>query len=201
MVEIELLGSLKQFQMQLPPKINIKFATEAIRSIGKQIPEFVSELYASEARGYDYQLIIDDGIELEKETIERRIKRKLTIVPVVRGSSNVFKVITGVALIGLSLLVPAGILGVSASTIGSFGLALGVGGVVGMLTPTSDSSSTSGTNLDAGSGTRTVQGTPVPVIFGEVYVELKTILSSWADNGAVAVNFVPEENSALIYNS
>lgn len=93
---------------------------------------------------------------------------ELHFVPVVEGSSNVFRIILGVILIAASFI--PGLQG-AAPYLFSAGVGLALGGIVGLMTPipkigNQDYSNGLISNIFQGQQNVTTQGGPVPLVFG-----------------------------------
>lgn len=186
MIEIELLGELEQFG-PIPP-LNVRSTAEAIRFISDQIPAF-REFLASTASSA-YQVIVD-GIEILEEQLEFPAFKKIIIQPVVAGASNIAKVILGVALLGLSILIPGGFLGIGAATIGSFGVSLAIGGLIGALQPPpQEQKNESSYLLDANGQPKSSQGQSMPVLVGERIIQ-GLVISIWVDNENIPIDYTP----------
>jgi predicted phage tail protein len=191
MVEIELLGELSKFDV---PPLNIRSVPEAIRLISAQLPEFKAELMS----GIDYRVIVD-GDEVDENTIEHPALTKITIVPVISGSSAIGRIIGGIALIGLSFLVAAPILGISASMIQATGIAMALGGISSLLAPTESSANQNSYILNPGDVSRPNQGLPVPVIYGSPWIDNPPAISVVVDNENIPVDYVPQGTGLLIF--
>jgi predicted phage tail protein len=186
MIEIELLGELEQFG-PIPP-LNVRSPAEAIKFISDQVPAFREFLASTQANAYQ---VIVDGCDILEEHLNFPALKKIIIQPVIAGASNFGKIILGVALLGLSLLVPAGILGISAATIGSFGVSLVIGGLIGALQqPAQEQKNEASYQLDANGQPRSSQGQSVPVLVGERIIQ-GLVISISISNENIAVGYVP----------
>jgi predicted phage tail protein len=185
-IEIELLGELEQFG-PIPP-LNVRSPAEAIRFISDQIPAFKDFLASTQASAYQ---VIVDGVDILAEHLIFPALKKITIQPVIAGASNVARIILGVALLGLSLLVPGGFLGISAATIGSFGVSVAIGGLIGVLQPPAQEQKNEASyQLDASGQPRSSQGQSVPVLVGERIIQ-GLVISISISNENIAVGYTP----------
>jgi predicted phage tail protein len=192
MVTIELLGNLSRFDV---PALNVRSVPEAIRLISAQLPEFKEELL----RGADYRVIVD-GNDIDEDLIDHPALSKITIVPVVSGASAVGRILGGIALIGLSFLVAAPILGISAGTIGSVGIAMALGGLSSLLAPDQPSSGNQNSYIiNPGDISRPNQGLPVPVIYGSPWIDNPPAISVVVENENIPVDYVPQGATLLIF--
>lgn len=161
MVEIELLGKLKKYDVDT--KLNVRSVPAAIRLISAQYPEFQSDIRESARHGIGYRVVVD-GDEIDEETIAHPVLRKITIVPVVSGSSALGRIIGGIALIGLSTI-SGGVLGIASSTFLSVGIAVALGGVASLLTPTASNNNNQNSFLLDPAVGQSSQGKPVPIAY------------------------------------
>lgn len=180
MVKIKLLGELgrkfgREFDLQIDTPI------EAIRAIGCQVRGFLEYLEQSSNNGVGYQLVTTDPFGLTEEQLGWYVRGEyLIIAPRLELEGGVFRIIAGVALVGLALAVPGGVFGVSATTIGLMGASLILGGISQLLTPkpkATDSKKDDSFLIDRAAETGR-QGSPVPIWIGECYIQDLTVLSS-----------------------
>jgi predicted phage tail protein len=178
---IRIYGRLAKRLKRRKFEAEVSTAAEAIRFLLANFPEFEPEL----AKGHykvsagSYNLTLD---ELHHPTGSHEI----CIVPVIAGAGGeglgIGQILLGVALIAVSLLVPAAAVG-GMTALGLLGGALVLGGVATMLTPVPQAAipgtSTSGvdTKTDprksysfSGIQNTSRQGLPVPIVYGETLV-------------------------------
>jgi predicted phage tail protein len=161
LIKISLLGQLGQL-FGKTWNLDVQTPAEAIRAIAVQTPGFADYLNTNQ----EYEVIVDDGDDF---VLESQINRTISFCPYIAGSGAVGRIILGVALIGASLLIPGGILGVASTTIGLFGASMILGGITQLLSPQeqNDSEGKESFLYDASGVSRAVQGAPVPLLYGE----------------------------------
>jgi predicted phage tail protein len=207
--EIRLYGPLAKFVGQRKFLAEISSAGEAIRMLLANFPGLERHM------ADQYYKVIVDSHESDLDEIHYPASQTIKIVPVLGGAGGgTGKILAGVALVAFALIAgPAagGFLGLGASAfgtaatattafsgfvlgagaaavIGSVGVALVLGGVSQLLSPTpqlgqigpasqSRNTTTEGTEIDpqesysfSGIQNTSRQGTPVPVVYGETIV-------------------------------
>ena len=207
--EIRLYGPLAKFIGQRKFLAEISSAGEAIRMLLANFPGLERHM------ADQYYKVIVDSHESDLDEIHYPASQTIKIVPVLGGAGGgTGKILAGVALVAFALIAgPAagGFLGLGASAfgtaatattafsgfilgagaaavIGSVGVALVLGGVSQLLSPTpqlgqigpasqSRNTTTEGTEIDpqesysfSGIQNTSRQGTPVPVVYGETIV-------------------------------
>lgn len=148
----------------------VQSVAEAIRAMSIMIPGFEAELMGSKDRGIAYAVFIGKE-NIERDQLHNPVGSKtIKISPMIRGSKHggLFSLIVGVVLI----------------VVGSFadmpqlvtaGISMVAGGVVQLLSPVQNISSknnpANGTSYNFnGPVNTTVQGNPVPLLYGELIV-------------------------------
>jgi predicted phage tail protein len=207
--EVKLYGALAKFVGQRRFLAEINSAGEAIRMLLANFPGLERHM------ADQYYKVIVDSHESDLDEIHYPASQTIKIVPVLGGAGGgTGKILAGVALVAFALIAgPAagGFLGLGASAfgtaatattafsgfvlgagaaavIGSVGVALVLGGVSQLLSPTpqlgqigpasqSRNTTTEGTEIDpqesysfSGIQNTSRQGTPVPVVYGETIV-------------------------------
>ena len=201
--EVRLYGPLAKFIGQRKFLAEISSAGEAIRMLLANFPGLERHM-----ADQHYKVIVDN-YETDLEEINYPASQVIKIVPVLGGAGGgVGKIIAGVALVAAAIIfapVAAGFLGAglgatagaftlgaaASSVIGSIGVALVLGGVSQLLSPTPQigqigpastslggrTTTTEGTEMDpqnsysfSGIQNTSNQGTAVPVVFGETIV-------------------------------
>ena len=207
--EIRLYGPLAKFVGQRKFLAEISSAGEAIRMLLANFPGLERHM------ADQYYKVIVDSHESDLDEIHYPASQTIKIVPVLGGAGGgTGKILAGVALVAFALIAgPAagGFLGLGASAfgtaatattaatgfvlgagaaavVGSVGVALVLGGVSQLLSPTpqlgqigpasqSRNTTTEGTEIDpqesysfSGIQNTSRQGTPVPVVYGETIV-------------------------------
>ena len=182
-----MFGHLKKFGNF---KLDVRNAAEALRAIDTLIggDRFRQEIDTD----YPYEIIVDGGRKIDGDNPADlallKIEKTLDICPVVGGAGAVGRIILGVVLVGISFFMPAALLGLSSTTVGLFGASLIIGGIMNLLSP--QQTTYNGNNFDASSVNRGVQGQPVPMLFGERYIQPVPI-SVWVTNNNVDVYYNP----------
>lgn len=202
--EIRLYGPLAKFVGQRSFMAEVNSAAEAVRML------LVNFAGLEQHMSDQYYKVIVDGHASGLDEINYPASQTIKIVPVLGGAGGgVGKILAGVALVATAIVLGpaaggflglgaglgtsgAGIIGgLAASLVGSVGVALALGGVSQLLTPTpqlgqvgnlstgagSRFASTENTELDpqksysfSGIQNTSKQGVPVPLIYGETYV-------------------------------
>ena len=202
--EIKLYGPLAKFVGQRKFLAEISSAGEAIRMLLANFPGLERHM------ADQYYKVIVDNYESDLEEINHPASQTIKIVPVIGGAGGgVGKIVAGVALVAAAIAfapLGAGFLGAglgaggtaftlgaaASAAIGSIGVALVLGGVSQLLSPTPQigqigpantslgggrTTTTEGTEMDpqesysfSGIQNTSRQGTPVPVVYGETIV-------------------------------
>ena len=209
--EVKLYGALAKFVGQRRFLAEINSAGEAIRMLLANFPGLEQHM-----ADQHYKVIVDN-YESELEEINNPASQRIQIVPVLGGAGGgVGKIVTGVALVAAAIILApagAGFLGLGAglkasvasglatgfisagvsTAIGSIGVALILGGVSQLISPTPQlgtigplggvggsgrrQTSTEGTEFDpqesysfSGIQNTSKQGVPVPLVYGETIV-------------------------------
>ena len=205
--EVKVYGPLAKFVGQRRFLAEISNAGEAVRMLLANFPGLERHM-----ADQHYKVIVD-GFESELEEIHYPASQSIKIVPVLGGAGGgVGRIVAGVALVAAAILAgPAGSVfglgaafgqtatfaggivgGAFATAVGSIGVALVLGGVSQLLSPTPQiaqigpasmspgggrTTTSEGTELDpqesySFSGIQNVskQGVPVPVAYGETIV-------------------------------
>lgn len=145
----------------------VRSPAEAVRALGALIPEFHGWILDQHKRGVAWKVITDrsEGIgedELSRETGVSQI----ILAPVIVGAGggrgfSIGKIIAGVALVAVSLFVPAAAIGLkSMFAVGMIGAGLALSGTADLLTPTPQ---LRGPKATSGSGVATSRVTGVEI--------------------------------------
>lgn len=163
-------------------KLAVDTAGEAIRAINCGYPEFIKDLRDGEwhvVRGKT----VDAGFDLGPgEIVDFKLGNgDLHIMPVVKGSKRqgLLKIILGVVLVGAAFFLSGGALGttlassgmlsgVTYGNIAMLGVALALAGVSQMLSPEDNKETKDQSYTFSGPGNGYGQGSPVPLVYGEV---------------------------------
>lgn len=192
MREIRLYGALAKFIGKRKFRAEINSAGEAVRMLLANFPALEKHM-----ANQHYRVVVD-GEERSEEEINYPASGTIKIIPVLSGAGAVGKIIAGVALIAVSVFVPAAAFGLSSMfAVGAIGATLALGGVAQLLSPTPQigqvgpisftspgarSNTTENTEQDpqssySFSGIQNVSrtGVAIPVIYGETIVGSVTI--------------------------
>lgn len=186
MREIRVYGKLAKFLKRRVFKAEIASAAEAIRFLVANYPEIERHM-----ADQHYRVSLADR-DLALEEIDEPCGRQvIKIIPVIEGAGAVGRILAGVALIAASFIPGVGALGVS--LLFGVGASLALGGVAQLLTPVpaisqgSDSPNDPRKNYSFSSIQNTSrQGTPVPIIYGEMIVG-SVVISAGVDVEQVSV--------------
>jgi predicted phage tail protein len=149
---------------------------DAMTALCMMKPGFEKFMRGAEERGMVFAVFVDErNLSLEELELVGRTEGDIRIQPIIQGSkqAGLFQTILGVALIVGGLFT-----GGTTSTLGmgllAAGAAVGLGGVVQMLSPTTqataDNQNDDGNNPSYGFGgavTTIAQGNPYPLLYGE----------------------------------
>jgi predicted phage tail protein len=182
---IRIYGRLAKFLKRRKFTADVASAAEAVRFLLANFPHLEPEL----SQGH-YRVSLGDYDLCAQELQDPAGSQEIKIIPVIAGAGAVGRIIAGVALVAVGLFVPGiGALGVQLLV--GVGAALALGGVAQLLTPVprvgalSTGSSAGSGNAKTGSNSETdprtsfnfsgiqntsYQGTPVPIVYGEVLV-------------------------------
>ena len=182
--KVKLYGKLAEFIGHKEFEVEVNTVGKAISFLIHNFPEL--ESYMSTKY---YQVKVGDS-DIDKEEIHYPIgKEDIHFVPVIQGAGGAGKVLAGALLIGLavatggtSLMFGAGGFSAVAGTsigfsvvAGNLGLALVLGGVSQMLTPTPEPqqfNSEADPQLSfsfSGIQNTSRAGTPIPIVYGEIF--------------------------------
>lgn len=166
--------------------LEVNTAGEAIRALSANFPDFMKDI-----RDGAWHLVrgksLKSGMDLDEEQITgfNLGKGDLHIVPYVAGSKRggLLKVILGVVLIGAAFALTAGVGlsaaigapgtmlgGITGTQVALFGAAVALAGVSSLLAPEEKADEKDGSEsfTSSGPGSTTNQGSPVPLVYGEV---------------------------------
>jgi predicted phage tail protein len=183
MRNVHLYGQLQEISSK-PLALEVATAAEAIRAIGTQIPRFLELLHEG-----SYEVIRgnrdETGMWLDLDEVAgfNLGQADLHIVPVIegaKGSGGIIKTVLGVALIGAAVFFSGGtlaapiaggsMLGLTYGNMAFMGLVLALSGVSQLLSKPSNDKKDKKTDsfMLSGPSNSYDQGSPVPLIYGEV---------------------------------
>lgn len=193
---IRIYGALARFLKRRVFRAEVANAGEAVRFLLANFPQLekhMADQYYEVRVGSRALKLGDDPSELHAPTGSKEV---IMIIPVMSGAgSNGGQILAGVGLIAAAILLgPAGAgflglgagftgagMGIVSTTLGTIGAGLALNGVAQMLTPTPQLNSGTSYGQDSDTDPRrsysfsgvqntSRQGSPVPVVYGEVIV-------------------------------
>ncbi len=190
MVEVKLLGELgRRFGR------SYRFAAdspkEVISALSNQLQGFKEYLVGAHENGVGFKLIDEDPEGMVYENVFMPCRR-LIIAPVISGSGAAGRILVGVALVALAFVsfgagsafagFAAGKFAIGSGILFSLGTSLVIGGIASLLTPrvqtpTSETERKESYLFDRAAES-TVQGQPVPVLYGRFWAGSPLIISS-----------------------
>lgn len=204
-------------------ELEIQSPAEAIRALIVQIKGFRQALRDGHYRIVKTRETVADSLDLEELKLRLGRAREIHIVPVIAGAASGWgKILIGVAIIGLAIAAPyalglagglsatfgavsaIGFSGISFASIAGFGALVALGGITQMLT---SSPTLAGGNANSdrkesylfGSAENvTVQGGPVPLVFGE-FIHGSVVISAGLSTEEIGTD--PSVNSGIIGGS
>lgn len=211
---IKLLGAAgRTFVREI--KLAVTSPAEAVRALSVLFPDFRAWVIQQAEQGVHWRVITHKGRSIDETELDRETDSdQIVFAPTIEGAgggknpfSSLWQVITGVALIAVSLFVPAAAFGLTSMfTVGLIGAGLVFNGVSQMLTPTPavpqvrgsmPVGNTTGARYGGVEGSQTqqlesnlftrgagtgAQGECVPVLFGERIVEVPRRISFSLEN-------------------
>lgn len=152
---------------------------EALRALMILHPDMRQFLMHSGERGVAYRCTAD-GQDLDKEELGIPLSKSFSITPVVQGAGALIKIIAGtiLAVAAFALAGPLGLSMMATAMIGSFGIALALGGIAQLLAPVPKMNTPSDkveSQYFDGPVNITAQGEPVPFGYGRLIVGSKVI--------------------------
>jgi predicted phage tail protein len=173
--KIKLYGRLAKFIGKRVLEADVSSAAEAVRFLLANWPELERHM-----ADQHYRVSLGDYDLVEDELHDPAGKQPIKIVPVVTGAGAVGRIIAGAALIVASIFIPGTALIFGTALKGlvlGIGTSLALGGVAQLLTPTPTLSLGTDSPNDprksysfSGIQNTSRQGTPVPIIYGEMLV-------------------------------
>ncbi|MFJ3121034.1 tail assembly protein [Pseudomonas protegens] len=172
---IKLGGVLgKRFGKQY--RLELHSVRDAMNALCIMKPGFEQFLRTAEQRGLVFAVFVDDrNISAEELDLRSTNAGDIRIMPIIQGSkqAGLFQTILGVVLIAVGFI-SGGTTTAPGMALLAAGAAVGLGGVVQMLSPTTKSGSIDknedGNNPSYGFGgavTTVAQGNPYPLLYGE----------------------------------
>lgn len=172
---IKLGGVLgKRFGRQY--ELDVQGVRDAMSALCNMKPGFEQFLRQADERGLVFAVFVDDRNIAEAELdLKDSSAGAIRIMPIIQGSkqAGMFQTLLGVALIVAGMFSGGSTTGLGVALLAG-GVAVGLGGVVQMLSPTTKANTTDknedGNNPSYGFGgavTTIAQGNPYPLLYGE----------------------------------
>jgi predicted phage tail protein len=195
MREIRIYGALAKFLKRRVFRAEVASAAEAVRFLIANFPQVERHM-----ADQHYRVSLGQRDLYLEEIHDPAGQQVIKIVPVVAGAGAVGRIIAGVALIALASIVSFGTLTIGAAAIAlnsvvfGIGASLVLGGVAQLLTPVPKMSSANNNTSDSDPrksyGFSSIQntsrqGTPVPIVYGEV-ITGSIVISAGIDIAQVA---------------
>ena len=190
LMQVKLLGDLGQ-KFGRHYEFVADSPREVISALSNQLAGFKQYLCEAHERNVAFKLVDDDPDGMSYENAVMPCKR-LIIAPMVMGGGSVGKILLGVGLIALSFVSFGA--GALAGIAGSFGTAAGAAGgsvavfklgatllftgIAELLTPTPKDGGREESFLFDQAAETSVQGTPVPLIYGRYLATSPALISS-----------------------
>ena len=191
MVEVKLLGELgKRFGRK--HKFMAHSPRDIFSALSHQIEGFKDYFCNAHEKGIGFKLVDGDPDGMDYENVLMGCRR-LIIAPIISGGGSIGKILIGVALIALAFIPIAGqaafagfVAAKGAFAIGSgilfsLGTTLVLTGIAQLLTPTPDAQKETDRKdsfLFDRASDLTVQGQPVPILYGKFLASSPLIISS-----------------------
>jgi predicted phage tail protein len=191
MVEVKLLGELgKRFGRK--HKFMAHSPKDIFSALSHQIEGFKDYFCNAHEKGIGFKLIDGDPDGMSYENVLMGCRR-LIIAPIISGGGSIGKILIGVALIALAFIPIAGqaafagfvaakgAFAIGSGVLFSLGTTLVLTGVAQLLTPTPDAQKETDRKdsfLFDRASDLTVQGQPVPILYGKFLASSPLIISS-----------------------
>jgi len=191
MVEVKLLGELgKRFGRK--HKFMAHSPKDIFSALSHQIEGFKDYFCNAHEKGIGFKLIDGDPDGMSYENVLMGCRR-LIIAPIISGGGSIGKILIGVALIALAFIPIAGqaafagfvaakgAFAIGSGVLFSLGTTLVLTGIAQLLTPTPDAQKETDRKdsfLFDRASDLTVQGQPVPILYGKFLASSPLIISS-----------------------
>ena len=190
---VKVYGALRELLGQCRFELDVVTPSQAVKALCVNFPQLERWLLDSEKHGVAYRVMVgkqkataEDVSPLLLPFGEREV---FSITPVVTGAGGgggVTSIILGVALVAVSIIVPAATFGLTSMLgVGLVGGSLILGGVAQLLAPTptvpkfEDSPQSQLESFSfSGIVNTSRQGVPVPIVLGRAYAG-SVVISSW----------------------
>lgn len=187
LIEVRLLGELGrrfgrsfQFVADTPKQV--------ISALSNQLPGFRDYLVNAHERGIAFRLVDEDPDGLSYENLLMPVRR-LIIAPLISGSGAIGRILLGVALVALSFVsfgagtafagFVNGAFAAGSGALFNLGLGLVVTGIASLISPQPQKESkTQPSYLFSNSAETTIQGQPIPVLYGRFLAAAPLVVSA-----------------------
>lgn len=155
--------------------LNVNSPAEAVRALIYMVPNFKDAMM-----NYDYRIVVgnlDNGDELAEDQLTIHTCRDIHLIPVIQGAKKgVGKIIAAIVVIAAAIAYTA-VTGdiVGGSQIASIGISMGLRGISMLLAPQIEETDNKLFNNSVATGQ---QGSPIPLLYGEMYIELTPVSAS-----------------------
>jgi predicted phage tail protein len=167
--------------------INVR---EVFLALGANIEQFKRYMNQAATDNLYYQIIVDGELVSADFDFLDPIDYEIHISPIIAGSGTVGKFILGAVLIVASFFMPATFLGVSSLVWGATGASILAGAIGEWISPNKDGAKNDTSYRLNGGGTRTYQGDPVPIAFGQTFTWAKNPpISTFVENETIPVGY------------
>ena len=191
MREIRVYGALAKFLKRRVFRAEVATAAEAVRFLAANFPAVEKHM-----ADHHYRVSLGERDLALEEIHDPAGQQMIKIVPVVAGAGAVGRILLGVTLLVAAFAIPGFAAWAGPTAYGlivGLGASLVLGGVSQLLTPTPSTPTGADSDNDArksysfsGIQNTSRQGTPVPVVYGEVIVG-SIVISAGIDIAQVAV--------------
>lgn len=144
-------------------ELDVKSTSEALQAIFINTKGKFREYLINEGLQKKYEVIVDNK-HIIKDFIDDPVKKEIHIIPVLEGSDEVLQTIIGAVLIVVGAYTGQG-------WIAQIGVAMVLGGVAQMLTPTPKTKENRQSSTFSTIDRVVRQGMPVPIAYGSVIIE------------------------------
>jgi len=183
MVTIRLLGEAgRRFGRKFT--LDVKNAAEAVRALCVQMPAMRQYLLDSSDNGILWRVVTEDPLGLDEEGLLSPCSKRVVLAPQPAGRGSVGRIILGVALIAGAFIIGQPWLGKFAFNLFvGVGTSMVLGGIAQLLTPTPATTASRSREEQQNSFTfdksnaNTIQGSVVPVLYGERIIGSLPVLS------------------------
>lgn len=161
--------------------LDIRTPAEALRALMLQIPGLREYLRDSHEAGIVWRVVTEDPLGLDEEGLHWPCSQRLVIAPQPAGRGGVGRILLGIALIAVGALVSFGTVGGGTPFVLA-GIGMIFGGIAQLITPTPQKNDNNNNNQQNSftfdrSNINTLQGGPVPILYGERLIGQLPVLS------------------------